>query len=598
MAEEASPEHAARILRHAFRRRADGSRGIRARWAWGRLLRACAAGDPVAQEAVRTAELPEADVLDLLAAAPKEPADQAAYLTMIGQHAQRQALDPDGSLLALAYRAAPAQVRERLRTEMTAAGDSTAIRVVVTGDRRDRLATLSYDEAGYLSRRLAHHQDWDELRRLAADLPPAEAAVAAGLLPPRERTGRDAESLALLAGQSGDGLRALSQRLPATPLTEYTVGLMYGEGPVRASFSPDLSELAVVHLRRRGVTESAHEFDLHTLRVGTGAETDRGWCGLIRISRPPLDCAVLHLGDEILVQAGPRVHPERIVRVRQDTLVFDLPEPAVSAMHRASGGAVMLGSAGLVFADRGADDLRHQPIPGFRDMTGPGGFASYVRSCALATLPSARLIAFSLGAGVHVVDEDGTALHQVPGRRKAARGEAMARPGLFLHTPNTLSVRYGTRKQIRTWELSPEGARRVPDVTAGPFRWSSGPDTPFGAKPRHATDSGYDVRYVVERSPWGDTRVHARTRGQLVHIELESPHLPLARELLRRPLAHGDPQQLRKVQELLPRIGDPAVRDALDVLQRCLEDRFGSDIALGPGGPAPTGGPTDIALAR
>lgn len=164
MAEGITAKRASRLVRHALRHRADGSRGMRARWAWRQLLRACAQGDPMAQEALRTAELPAPDVLGLLAAAPEEPTDQAAYLTLVGQHAQRQALDPDGSLLALAYRAARPQIRERLRTVLTAAGDSTAIRVVITGDRRDRLATLPYDEADYLSRQLAHHRDWDELR--------------------------------------------------------------------------------------------------------------------------------------------------------------------------------------------------------------------------------------------------------------------------------------------------------------------------------------------------------------------------------------------------------------------------------------------------
>ncbi|MDO0937203.1 hypothetical protein QQY66_37835 [Streptomyces sp. DG2A-72] len=72
--------------------------------------------------------------------------------------------------------------------------------------------------------------------------------------------------------------------------------------------------------------------------------------------------------------------------------------------------------------------------------------------------------------------------------------------------------------------------------------------------------------------------------------------LPVARELLRRPPAHGDPQQLRKVQELLPRIGDPAVRDALRRLQYGLEERFGHDIGLGSARPVVAGGATDIAL--
>ncbi|MDO0931122.1 hypothetical protein QQY66_05290 [Streptomyces sp. DG2A-72] len=95
-----------RLLRRASLRRADGSRGMRARRAWGRLVRPCAAGDTAAQDAVRASELLEADVLELSAVGPEGSLDRAAYLTLIGQSAQRQSLDPDGSLLAPVHRAA------------------------------------------------------------------------------------------------------------------------------------------------------------------------------------------------------------------------------------------------------------------------------------------------------------------------------------------------------------------------------------------------------------------------------------------------------------------------------------------------------------
>ncbi|GGK94110.1 hypothetical protein GCM10010094_63700 [Streptomyces flaveus] len=161
---------AARLTELAARRRGDGSRGLRARRAWRQLVRACAAGDPAALEAVRAAarDLPEPDVLDLLVVGPQEPADRAAYLTLLGQREQRQAMDPDGALLALAYRAAEPDVRERLCTAMAAEGEADVIRVVVTGDRRDRIAEMSDDELDYLGHELPDHRRWDELRRLAA----------------------------------------------------------------------------------------------------------------------------------------------------------------------------------------------------------------------------------------------------------------------------------------------------------------------------------------------------------------------------------------------------------------------------------------------
>ncbi|MFI0482949.1 hypothetical protein [Actinomadura sp. 9N215] len=85
--------------------------------------------------------------------------------------------------------------------------------------------------------------------------------------------------------------------------------------------------------------------------------------------------------------------------------------------------------------------------------------------------------------------------------------------------------------------------------------------------------------------------------GRVPRFEVHSPHLPAARELLERPLLHSGPQDLRRAASLRAKIGDPAVRDALDVLAAHLEDRFAGDIELGTG-PAAAGGPTDVALSR
>lgn len=262
--ERLTGEAAERLVRRAARRRADGSRGMRAQRAWARLVQACAAGDAAAQEAVRTAELPDADVLDLLAVGPEEPADRAAYLTLIGQSAQRQALDPDGSLLALAYRAATPALRERLRTLMAGEGDTDVIRVVVTGEQRDRIAEMSYDELDYLGHHLAERRNWAELRRLARDLPLAKAAAAARLLPILERTEGVAELLSGASVRSPGQLRALVGRLPQRPLITHDVyGHFHG-----ASFSPDTSELALRYTDLKAIQRD--QFHVETLRIGTG----------------------------------------------------------------------------------------------------------------------------------------------------------------------------------------------------------------------------------------------------------------------------------------------------------------------------------------
>lgn len=634
-----STEDAARLVRQATRRRANGSRGLWARRAWRRLVLRCAAGDPAAQEAVRAiaAELPETDVRELLAAAPQEPADAAAYLVLVRQSAQYRALDPDGSLLALAYRAAAAEVRERLRTVMAAEGDAEVIRVVVTGDQRDRIAEMSTDELAYLRHQLAEHQSWDELRRLTLDLPLAEAAEAARLLPERERTGGAALSLSTLAARPPGQLRALVGRLPQVRLiTHNTPGHR-----LLASFSPDASELAVTSVVRQGAQEWLH---VETLRTHTGEVTRQVSHGPTLDLNPNRDSwlnSLLHLGDEILMRKHVSGSGKAsIVRVLPDREGLG-HDPNISDMRRSSGGAVMIYSEGLAFVDRGADRVRYQQIPRFsgRDNAGRGAGSLVCRpnTCSLTTLPDSRLIAFSSHlVGTYVVDEDGNVLHDIP-----TRGTSEASwycPGLSFLSESSLAVHhyvpdYSSKtgkpgQYTEIWEFPPGGTARRTDEHRGPIRerwpleewrglspdaylgvrmlsprapYGEGPidtDIPWlrdlfrpGSRQRSAT-----VPQLLTLSPGGDTLVIG-VQADDRDLEVHSPHLPSARTLLEQPLLRSTRQDLRRAADLRSRIDDPAVRDALDLLGTCLADRFGQDIALGTGS-GTAGSATDIALGE
>ncbi|WP_049580948.1 hypothetical protein, partial [Streptomyces sp. SBT349] len=562
------------------------------------------------QDALRAvaAGLPEPDVLELLAVAPGEPAERAAYLALIGQDAQRMALDPEGALLALAYRAAGPEVRERLRGVLAAGGDTEMVRVVVTGERRDRVAELSHEELDYLGRQLAEGGRWDELRRLAADLPLAGAAAATRLLPEAERVGEGGELLSLLAAQDPERLRATAERLPRERETAYPAS----GGMWRASFSPDGAELAV-RCTPWGEGE-ANRLDVWAFRIGTGESTHILPGGRKWLPRGSFDSrdVLLHLGDEILL-----VHRgsggNRVVRLGPEprTLTGDAPIPV---LRRTSGGAVLPTPRGLAFADRGAGELRQVVVDGFPPVGTARG------QCVLATLPEAGLVAV-LGTDVCVVtDERGTVLHRittaVPDSPSPASYDRPL-PALSFLGPETLALQWtsflrrnGTSElTTETWSLPPGGTPRMTARHPGPARtrwsleeWRRAPldpafaasvfsttqleTDPAGGHPlpwfdgEFPTDPGDSFRgQFLAMAPGGDTIATGQGRS----LTVRSRHLPTARGLLERPLLHVRPQDLAAVREVRPEIGDADVRGALGLLAACLEHRLGGDIALTTG---------------
>lgn len=572
-------------------------------------------------------DLPEPDVLDLLAAAPEEPADRAAYLTLIGQHAQRRALDPDGSLLAPAYRAAAGELRERLRTILAAEGAGEVIRVVVTGDQRDRIAELSHDELDYLGHHLAEHHRWDGLRRLARDLPLAEAAAAARLLPADQRTSETAALLTAPDTWSPERLRAVGARLPGQKV------ISLRKGHARVSFSPDQAELAV-NTTQVPPDAVIPTMLVETIDIGTGESTVR-----LREQRrgqtPNRAQSILHLGDEIIRSRLLHGADPAITRVHPRRERIPLEGPAIiSDLRRASTGAVAITSSGLVFIDRDSSRQRHIAVPRIAEKAEPRisrnpRFSKFY-SCRITTLPEAQLIAAVFRDHILVMDEHGTLLHDVRGKVSLAT---------FL-TPDSLAViPPHTHGRCHIWILSSFDSAELQSVPgagwvafqgwavfAGLRRFPLDPDFAEEATSRLTEPELLDRlpellvapggpgwlkdedpnRRFVAVSPYGDTIVISMHEPPLPQprydvwtwgrLEVHSPYLSSAREALERPLLHATPQDRHRVRELRSRIGDPGVREALGLLDACLEVRFGGDIALGTGPVSAGGGPHDITL--
>ncbi|WP_155059468.1 hypothetical protein [Streptomyces blattellae] len=238
---------------------------------------------------------------------------------------------------------------------------------------------------------------------------------------------------------------------------------------------------------------------------------------------------------------------------------------------------------------------------------------------ALATLPAARLFAFCRHETGYVATEDGEILHWV-----IVPTTNVYSPALSFLSENSLALHQeglaGAEPATQIWEFPPNGEPPSTErhLGAARDRW------PLDTWRVPVLDDTFAARvYSSARHRWMDTDLpwlpQDTSGAQLpvyrrfltmsssqdmfavvadgVGLEVHSPHLPSARTLLEQPLLHSRPHDVRRIRELRPKIGDPAVRDALDLLTACLSERFGGDIALGHTTPAPTAGPTDLAVS-
>jgi hypothetical protein len=139
---------------------------------------------------------------------PRDPAGRAAFYAITGQGAQRRALDPEGTLLAAAYRQARWNNQPVLREALIAAGDVEVLRKIAGSGAGAWFLELTGAEWDGLTARLAGHRDWAGLWKLARDVPVLRAASTVAAIDRgwQPDSHRDRELLTLLAGCDPDAL--------------------------------------------------------------------------------------------------------------------------------------------------------------------------------------------------------------------------------------------------------------------------------------------------------------------------------------------------------------------------------------------------------
>ncbi|MFI6345129.1 hypothetical protein [Streptomyces sp. NPDC050560] len=625
---------ARRLLRRAAARREGAGRGPLAGRAWRRLVAAAGAGRPEAQDAIRAvaAELPPRDARDLLAAAPREDTERAAYLALIGQHERRRALDPGNGLLALAHRGADEDTRRRLRAALADTGDFVALHAVITGDSRDRIAELPTAELGHLARRLARHGRWRELRALAFDLPLVHAAAVAALLPPEHRGGERGHVLERLAfaglsGYLGDVVRQLEGRA-YTELWRPRDTAWW----VTGSFSPDGTELALAaHTYPR--PPELKLVEVHTVDLASGRTETRF------SEHVPNDATVegvVHLGGEVLLQlvgAEPGERHTTVVRTAAGPPVRHALRDRISGLRRsADGGALGLSTDGvLVFVRPGTD--RPRPGPGAPFGHGSDGLPYDGMTAAVtgtATFPAHGLFAAVQHGRAVVADEDGLVVAEFALGTGGTEGPLRSSPAVTFVSPTRIAVCHlgkgpdgGPALHTEIWDFAGR-PRRVDAHDGRPLDkwpldfWQGLPldgvfagrlfcddtatrlhrDAPLLVGASAGAPSA-DVRRFVALSPRHDAlavqAVSDRGGDHTMRVELYAPHPPAARELMRLPLLHATPRDLDEARRVRARMYDPAVRDALALLEYCLTERLGG--GTGSGDESPTAdGPRDTAV--
>lgn len=521
--------------------------------------------------------------------APEDPVKRAAFFLLTGQARQYRALDPDGSLLALAYASRPAGERPRIRDAMVAAGELDLVRVMA-GERRDRLPAMPDEEARYLGERLAERGEWEEIWALVQDLPlktGTELFRLFGGWAPRDPDSRRVfetfrETPPMLVSIAVDSMRSywISAALQASFTIDGGVGdLAFApDGPYLAAVSRD-GVAGVVDLRTRRLVQRHEGFAasavLHagdgTLIVGEGAGGGRSTARLVRCSgdgertlheSAPVTSLAL-TGEDGAFAAGTRdgrllrgSHGERTVQaVHLGMIGLDRDDwPRALAAHRASGRLAVLGRrlAVTVPATRQATtvELRGQRVTraGFADAD------TLICADRQGTVTRLHGPRWRRTARTHYLGIGG--LGVTPGRGGSAPGPPIVldrEGGLHFLDPATLTT-------ADTWR-----------------------------PPSPASPTGLTV------SPGGDFAAVAHPEGRVDLFDLRVGELP---GLVTRPMTGSVPRHLSTVATALTHTG-PLMTSAtvatLRLLHACLEHRFRFDIEIGDAAPL-VAGDYDISL--
>ncbi|OLT36509.1 hypothetical protein BJF79_31140 [Actinomadura sp. CNU-125] len=509
---------------------------------------------------------------------PADPVRRSLFYLVTGRPAQHRAVDPDGGLLALAYAAAPADLRARVREAMLTAGELDLVRVIAGNDR---VPDMSAEETSYLAEQLAERREWADLWALLQDLPLAASVRLVRLFDRWTPRAADQRRLfALLREADPDTVAACTERLSHDPLPAVPQATYLFQGRVNdISFAPDGPFLAVA-----GITKAVGVFDLRTAELverydGFGASVG----------------SVLHLGNGALI-AGE--HPNqgqpqcRLVRCEGG---------ARRVLHTANGAAdclTLTGDGAFAAGTRDGELLFGDPKGRVRARTVASfglGRAQWPRQLA-AHRPTGRLAL--LGRSVHLVD---------PATGDARRVHARTTARVAFADADTLvcAEHDGTLTRVPL-EDGPRHTAKVPGFAGmgvlprtGQVIVADGPgdlhlfggelldDAGVHTPPRHGGASGLTV------SPDGDFLALGHRDGTIDLFDLRPMELPA---LARCPMASFVPRHLDLVAAACaaPALDEPA-RRTLELLRACLEHRFRFDVEVGES-VALAGGEHDIGL--
>jgi hypothetical protein len=108
---------------------------------------------------------------------PSDERGRALFLFLTEQWQRYSELDFDGRLLSAAYQSIDKELQARVRGLLRASGRADALRVLLGGDRRQRVRTMTRDEAAFPIGSLERAEAWQRLWSLVFELPFASALV-------------------------------------------------------------------------------------------------------------------------------------------------------------------------------------------------------------------------------------------------------------------------------------------------------------------------------------------------------------------------------------------------------------------------------------
>ncbi|MEU8804276.1 hypothetical protein [Spirillospora sp. NPDC048819] len=516
---------------------------------------------------------------------PDDAVERAAYLLVTGRYEDYRAADPDGGLLAAAYAGGPAGLRARVGSAVAAAGELDLVRVLAA-TRPPR--AMSVRERGFLGGRLAAEEAWPELWRLARDLPLAEAITALrpvrGWCPPGLSPGAFDRLRTMPSDRVRAALSSLDLPGPLRPVHDITV-------VEQCALSPDGTRLAVAGRSR--ATDDHLLLD-YALPEGTvvASYTSEGRTEQWR--------KLVHTGDAVIAIVG---HPAgRLVRYAGGERLCLIDPPHITGHVRDDICAAVLAPDGSLVAASMRDlHVFAPPHDGTRRTVSFGDLGlAEVWGFALDVEPQTGLIAVG-GSMPAVLDAQA--------ERVVARGEGgpFKVEGLVFTAPSGL-VTTGMSGNLHGWRLADGTLRREVSGTYGhggsaltalPAHgrvWARSGNVYVDAEDLRRTSPPDGARpdpLSVWSTPSGAHFAVAGLDGLDVHGRYRDP---VAR-LLDRPLADTAPSDLARADAFLAGGRyDGDTGELLTLLHICLEERYGTEIVLGPA--VSPGTDTDIALGR